>query len=535
MQKTGNLFYEPVNEVLIIDISDRVSLINIDLSSGMKVTALSTIPFADDKIKEINPGELNNFIQQNKIQHKNAIITLPLDVFLIKRIMLPALSDKELFEAIKWQLKPEAHFDLARSVISYEVLQKTVASDGVATLDCICIAAPKEKVIKQIEYLHKGGFSCLSIVPQAIGYAKIINRLLLTDKDTFTGLLYADDQSCYFCINKQGKLEFYRELPFSINKLRESFKISLYSDKEKIELSYDEIEEILFKVGITEQEILFRDKISSAQLVSLARPVFERLAGEIKRSLLYFSTQFADKRTVAEIFVGGKAQRIPNFDTFLSKNISLPVKKISLAGKLDKASAIPEGAVSELAGSIGAAIDYTQGINLLPRQFRIEKRIKLHRKLLQYTGLFCFLLIMLFYLFAKIGTGLYEKRLSYTNFQLEMVSDIQRTKEKVGDLGDFIREARGSGSRLATILKALSINAPKELFLNRLSFNTDTKIMDISGFINNKDMQAETVLRNFIRDMRAISLLVDANISSVEKAKLGEQDILKFGVTFKIR
>jgi type IV pilus assembly protein PilM len=519
--------------VLVVDIGDKLSLINIGLSSGIKITALGTIPFSDDKTQEFNLAEFNNFIRQNKIQHKNAIIVLPLDAFFVKRLRLPLLSDKELFETIKWELKSEASFDLAQAVISYEVLQQTIASDGVPALDCICIALPTEKAIKQIQQLHEAGFSCLSIAPLALGYAKIINRYLVTDKDTLTGLLYVDDQSCRLCINKDGKLEFYRELPFSINKLRELLKATLYSDKGKIELSSDEIEEILFKVGIPEQEILFRDKISSAQLISLIRPIFERLAEEIRRSLLYFSTQFTDKHALAKIFIAGKATAIPNFDRILSKNISLPVNKISLADKIDRASAIQEEAVSELAGSIGAVIEYTKGINLLPIQFRVDKRVKLRRKLFRYFLLFSFLSIMLFYLFVTIGTKMYEKRLAAANFQLKIVSGIQQTKAKVEDLSSFAKEKSALSGHLVALLKGISISAPKELFLNSSSFNMDTKIMYLIGFVNNSNMQAETILRNFIRDMRTISSIVDANISSLEKAKLGEQDILKFSITFK--
>jgi len=529
-----NIFTKKIDSVILVDIGPKLTLFNIDIKAGVRIDAFKSVKLPPDKKQEVILDSLRDFIKQNNIEHKNAILKPSLSSLLIKRIQLPAVPNAELPEAIKWQIKEDLPFESSGAVMDYSIIKETTKEDGSKVMDIICAVAEEKEIKHQVLLLKQSGLSCLSVGLLPFGYAKLIEKYLKQEKDEPLGILHLGDNICYITIYKNNKFEFYRELPISINRLRESLKGVLVSDKGKVELSDEEVEEVLSKVGVpTEEASVYKDKVSSSQILSMIRQILERLEGEIRRSLSYYDSKFG-AGAVNKIFIAGSALRIPNIEEFLSKELSLEVKKFSLKDKLTISSAIDQESLQEGYAGLGLVLDYQENINLLPHEFRTEKFEKLERVSLRWVAFITFLLLVTPYLFARGGIGAYQKRLDNVLVHLNVLSEVRQIKTKTDQLNNFVIDVKNSEPPVATILKKLSNIATRELFFNDFSLNSDSKTGEISGIVKTVKQNPDSILTKFIRDMEASGCFVDVSISSVQKSKQQLIETAEFQISFKL-
>lgn len=531
--KIGNML-QKINAVVVVDIGSKLTLLNINLGPEAKITALNIINLPSKEKEEIVLQSLRDFIQKNNIQHKNAILKPDLKSLFIKRLQMPVIPESELLEAIKWKLKEEISFDLSKAVIDFLVLKETVNSDGSKVKDIICTVAETQEISPQVLLLKQAGLNCLAIIPLVYGYTKIAGKYFLKDKDEHLGILHIEEDISSITIHTDKKLEFYRELPMSINKLRESLKGTVVSDKGKVELSDNEIDEAIFTVGMPQQGVGYKDKLNSMQIIQMLRPALERLAGEIKRSLVYYKSQFQGG-TVKKILMGGLGLRVPNIDKFLAQELSLNIEKISLPQKDIASPNINPEVLSQSYASFGLSLDYRQGINLLPYEFRTEKFETLQKVSLRWIAFIVFLLFALSYVFAKAGINSYQKRLDNARLHLNVLSEVRQAKEKIEAFNNFIMEIRNTEPSLNTILKKISNVAVKDLFFEDFSLNCDSKVLKISGFVKSTNQDNNAILSAFVHEMENSAYFSSAGISSVERIQKDGLDALKFNITFKLK
>lgn len=530
-----DMFNKKIDAVIVVDIGSNLKLINVELRPEVKISALKVIKLANDKKEEIILNALRNFIQENNIQHKNAILRPLLKSVFIKRLQLPAMPYAELPEAIKWQLKKEeVAFDLTEAVFDFFILKETLRPDGAKALDVVCVIAQEKEIKPQVLLLKQAGLNCLVVVPLAFGYANIVARYIPHEKDEPIGILHIEDDASFITIHKEKKIEFFRELPISINKLREALAGTLVTDRGKVSLTKDDINSILFEHGIPlSGSSLYKDKLAEKEALAMLRPTLERLTQEIKRSLLYYESQFQGEK-IKKILVGGLAAGIPNLDRFLTQDLSLDIQKISLADKVKVASNIDVKALSEYSATLGLALDYGAGTNLLPHEFRTEKIERFQKVSLRWVAFLAILLLAVSYIFAKAGVSAYQKRLDNALLHLNVLSEIKQIKTDTDEFNKFISEISSQDLPITVMLKKLSSIAGKELFLDNFSLNYDTKAVIIAGFIKSFNRDCDIILTKFVHNMEGSAYFIDANIVSVEKASTAGVETLKFNLTFKL-
>ncbi|MDD5005481.1 MAG: pilus assembly protein PilM [Candidatus Omnitrophica bacterium] len=525
---TGN------ESVIIVDISPKLTLFNVDFRDEIKITSLKIVELTKDRQDEIVLNSLRQFIAENNITHKNVILRPSLNSLLIKRIQILAVPDRELSEAIKWHIKEDVTYDLSRVVLDYSVIKKTTREDGSKIFDIICALAKEEEISRWVLLLKQLGLRCLLVGILPFGYEKIIETYLAQEKNKTLGVLHLSEDIGYFAIYKNSKLEFYRVLPVSINNLKESLRSVLVSDKGRIELSDQEANEVLFKVGIPQDNaVSYRDKLDAGQIISMLRSVLERLAVEIKRSLAYYDSQFKGGR-IDKILICGSAVKINNIEKFLNKELSLNTEKIYLKDKITVSPRIDSQVFAQNYAAFGLALDYKQTINLLPREFRSEKIEMLQRMSLRWFAFIVFLIFGVSFIFANLGIRSYRARLDNAKLQLNVLSEVKLLKSKIDGLNSFIADVKDSQLPIAQILNKLSYITPKELLLSEFSLDCDSKTGTITGFVKGSDNNPDAVLNKFITDIEDSLYFIDVNIVSVEKSSKENAEVVDFHIDFKL-
>lgn len=520
-----------LDQILVVDISKKLTLLNIEVKPKIKALAIDVVDLPGQDKDQAIVDELTRFIQKYQIQHTNVILKPSLETSLIKRIQLPSVPDIELPETIKWKIKEDLPFELSEAVISYSLIERVTKDDGSRALDIICAAARQQRIKSQVLLIKQAGLNCLSVGLLPFSYAALSDQLV-GGKEESIGIIDLGEQTASISICRGRKLEFYRELPLSVDKLKESLKGVLVSDKGKVQLSDQEAEAAIFEIGVPHIESSFRGKVSSSQVLSMLRPNLERLGVEIKRSIAYFVSEYGGNQ-VTKIFLAGSATKIPNIDTFLSQETTLICKKVALDALDVSSGDVDSLKLTEHFGDLGLVIDYIHSVNLLPFEFRAEKFEKIEKISLRWVVFILFLILFVSYLFAKIGMGAYQRRLNNAKLHLNVLSEIKETKGKIDELNNFIGDIRSQEVVISSILKRLSnIASHRGFFILDFWLDAETKSGEMAGFVKSTSENPDTVLAGFIRRAEETHYFSDVDLVSVKKSKRDGFDITEFEINF---
>lgn len=520
------------DSISIVDIGSCLRLVNVGLINGPVIKAASIVSLPKENKNQAIRSSVHNFLKQNNITGRDAVLCPPLTSLFIKRIQLPSIPHQELQEALKWQIKDDLAYDIASATFDSYIIKETQKADGSKILDFVCFALRDDDIKPYIMLLKDAGLDCRAVVPLPLGYAQIITRYLLK-KEQAWAVMHIEEELSFLSIHKGNRLEFYREIPVSINKLREALKISIVSERGKVELSDEEIDEVLFKVGLMQEGTVYKDKLSSSQILSMLRPNLERIILDIKRSFAYYESQFKGEK-IQGVFLSGAITDIPNIDRLLSMESGLDISNLTLFNKIMSPAGIDKKILSQVYADLGVALGYGQGINLLPYQFKAEKRERFQKASLRWVAITAFLLLIFSYAFARVAINAYTKRLDAALFNLNVLSEVREVKTSLDGFNRFIADTRNAQPRIGNMLKKLSVIAGKGIFIESFSLDVESGGSGrLIGFISDTVQNQDAALTNFVRDMEEAVYFSNVCIYSVEKIKAEEEDILKFNITFR--
>jgi Tfp pilus assembly PilM family ATPase len=449
---------------------------------------------------------------------------------------MPGMQEGEILDALKWQHSSEEAGSSVESVIGFSVLQEVIKDDGSAAVDLVYAACPKEEIAQEVLLLKDAGLTCLAVVPSAFGYAAYLERFVPEAKGVLSGVLHIGEDLCYLGVCLGGRLEFYRELPISLKKFRESLLQVLVSDKGKVELTLQEADEALFKIGVPQSDAVFKDKLNSSQLLSLIRTGLERLVAEINRSFNYYASQFSAGE-VTQLFICGKAASMPNLDTFLAKELSLKVRAVPLPANAVPAAGVDPELLRQSCADLGLSAGFQGLPNLLPFEFRAERFERLQKLSLRWFSFTVFGFLILSFIFAKVGISIYQNRLMLAGQHLTILSEVSRLKGSSEEFEGFIASVRNKEPRIEEIMQKLSSVAPASLFLSSLALNAATKEFTLEGIIGGDAKNPDALLNQFVAELKSLPYFSDADIGRVEKEDVPDGVTAKnrFSVNFKLR
>ncbi len=522
-----------IDQVIIVDFGTKLTLINLELKAETKIKALKIIDLPLEQEDRIILGAISEFISENNIGHNQVIFRTDLDSLIIKRIQLPAVPEAELTEAIKWQIKEDIPFELAKSVLDYSIIQKKTEDDGSKTLDIVCVVAKEEEIKTKVLLLKQAGLKCLAVGVLPFAYGELLKHYLNLENNKHQAVLHLDENLSYLTIYHDTRLEFYRELPISVFKLKKALSGTLVSDRGKVELSLDEATDVLFNSGIPDDNSIHKDKISSSQILSLLRPILERLAQEIKRSLSYYANQF-ETEGIDQINISGSGSNIPNIASFLTKETNLTIKESGVLAKIKVQESLDNKTLAKSYWNLALGLNYQKNINLLPYEFRTEKSEKVQKISLRWVGFIAFLLLGVSYLFSQAQISAQRKRLDSVLMHLNVISEIQEMKASIDELAGFFKQTKLSGLLADRLLKRLSSFAPRELFIDKLALDNLLSSGNFSGFVKSGGRAPEEILTKFIAQMEGSQYFTDLSLSSLKKRKEASIDIAEYNITFKI-
>ncbi|MCX5710061.1 MAG: pilus assembly protein PilM [Candidatus Omnitrophica bacterium] len=516
----SRLIAKKISEVIVVDSRTSLKLINLSLKGEIKVKAVKIIqlPAANKQDEVIT--RLVAFVKENNIEHRNIILCPALKSLQGSRLQMPAVPDHEIFDALNWKLKEDFALDASKSVVDYQVISRTAREDGSKVLDLICVHADENEVRGLASSYKTAGFNCFAVNLAVFGYAKMMSKCLKEHGPEAIAILQVMDDASYFTVYKENKVVFYRQVPITIADLKESLSSEIVTEQGgRVRLTPEEINKLLFDGGIP---------LEANQVAAMLRPVLERMAQEVKRSLDYYRSQFSGDE-VKKVFIAGDGVKINNLDKSLAAGLACDVSFISWAEKIAVDPKVDKKLLPEVCGVIGLAIDFESGINLLPKEFKSEKIERFQKSSLRWAAFIAALLLAVSFIFAKAGVGLAQKRLDNAILHLSTLSEIREIKVRLDSLNAFITNFKNAEPPVGLMLKKLSNIAASGLFFNSLSMDFTAKTGSITGSIKPQPEGAEGLLAKLVKDMSDSRLFINPDIDIVQKQGANSE-----GSTFKI-
>lgn len=419
------------------------------------------------------------------------------------RIMTaPPMPPVELTEAIHWEAKNYISFPWEEAVWDYEITGES-SDKGVKKLNITVAASPRETIDRLLSFFHELGIKVAAIIPISAAVQNIVRRMKSASSETLA-VIECGASITELNIYKDGRLAFSRKLSAAGKDVTESLMTTLVSDRGKLQLDFQQAEEIKRKYGMAEERTdqWIEEKISTGQILSLIRPRLEQLVGDIESSLDFYREE-SHGGTVNRILLFGGGASLKGLAPFLTQQLGLKVEAgHGLEGiKLSSDVHIQEPSVTGLFGlAIGAAageakgfgVSCAKGVNLLPVELKEETRRLVENVSLKAVVTAAIVMAGLFYAGMRIQDSAADKKLQAARLEY------QSLQSQTGELSEKARISHLVHGLPAwgEVFKELSNVLPAGMYLTELGMESNA--ISFKGVIHQNGQDMEVALSQFM-------------------------------------
>ncbi len=361
-------------ETIGLDIgSHSIKLVGLKMTSKgpfLTCMGMKEIPPNSDKEDANAVSEiLKTLLREVGLKTKKVRLTVSGSGVHFKRISVPSLPKAELKEAVRWEIKDHLPFPVETAQIDFHILNEYV-EDNVKKLDLITVACPKHLVDRTLSIAERAGLQPIHLDVAPFALWNTLSAWDRIKKEETIALIDMGAEKTGICLFKNGVLQFSREVTPAGADITKAMVEGIGSAGEPGRL-YEQAENIKREIGITSepsQEGMSDKSASLSKLSFLVRPVLERLAAEIGRSLDYYRSQFNEERIDKILLTGGGAN-LKNIVSYLANELRLPVEHFN---PLKKILFDSKKIDAQLLDQVGSAFTIAVGLG-----FTEPKRIEL--------------------------------------------------------------------------------------------------------------------------------------------------------------
>lgn len=456
-----------------------------------------------------------------------------------KRIILPGMPKEDIVEALKWQAKDHFLLNTDESALDFEILKEKQTEDGNKNIELIANIASNKSVDEKVHFANDLFINKTipsAIAPVAYGLLNLYQLADTKKSDSPIALIDIGLATTTIAIVKDQKMSLMRQLGVSGEDFTKALTGTLVSDAGRMELSLTEAENLKRNVGFpdeTQREV--KKGITALQVNSLMRPVLEKLANDIKRSLDYYASQFGEGK-VTKIYLSGGSAKLKNITSQLFQRLSIPIEilkspenlKLEFKNK-DKSSF--EDDFLKLVPSLGVALAAPNDVNLMPDNYRMEgvKRIEKVSARIIFMGVILFLAV--FYIFNVAQEKTLNKVVSARRPEWEKLQEIQTLHSRIIQKNSIVNNTLKNQIPIYYLLKSLSTIIPGEIYLRNVRIENNATSIKIDGIAFEKGDIGEVILSKFIKSLEDSTLFHNVLLESSQDVTVSKKKALEFEIS----
>ncbi len=301
--------------------SSSVKLIQLrESKKGIQLANFSMAPLPAEAIVD---GALMNatavvdtiqgMVSAQKLKTREVAVSISGHSVIIKKISLPAMTQDELDESIKWEAEQYIPFDVNDVYLDYQILQSRPEQ---GQMDVLLVAAKREIVDEFTGIVKEAGLDPV-----------VVDVDCFTIQNTFEvnygfppgeAIVLIDIGASTININviSNGITTFTRDISMGGNLFTEEIQ-------KQLNVSYDEAE--AYKLG--GERGVDADSVVPQQVEQVMQAVSEQMASEIHRSLDFYLATSSEGR-MSRVYLSGGTAKVPALGRTIENRVGVAVENI---------------------------------------------------------------------------------------------------------------------------------------------------------------------------------------------------------------
>ena len=284
---------------------------------GFKVLAYGSESIPPDSIVDgaiIDGGVVSDAIRRlfdhRGIKTKEVAASLSGNAAIVKKIVLPLMTEAELSESIYWEAEQYIPFDVQDVNLDYQVIEGGDSANTRGTMEVLLVAAKKEKIADYTGVISQAGRVSVVVDVDAFALQNAYEMNYGTQPDQVVVLLNAGASAININILSGNQSVFTRDISVGGNAYTEALQ-------KELNLPFESAD--LLKKGAPVQGATYED----AQPVLCA--VSDNLMLEVQKTFDFFRATASSDR-IDRIMLSGGGSRVEGFAEALGDRFDVPVE-----------------------------------------------------------------------------------------------------------------------------------------------------------------------------------------------------------------
>lgn len=250
---------------------------------------------------------IRSLVQAHKVKQRDVVTSVSGHSVIIKKISLPAMSDKELADQIRWEAEQYIPFDINDVNLDFQVLDRGAAG---GQMEVILVAAKKNMITDYSAVVAEAGLNPAVVDVDSFALANMFEVNYPEERDRTVALINVGASVMNLNVVKKGTTAFNRDVSMGGKQFTEELQKQFGLSAEDAEAA---------KLGKSP------DGVSRDNVMAALQQVAGSMAGEVSRSLDFFASTAPDDR-ISKILLSGGAARTAGLAEVIAERTGLPVE-----------------------------------------------------------------------------------------------------------------------------------------------------------------------------------------------------------------
>jgi type IV pilus assembly protein PilM len=250
---------------------------------------------------------IRSLVAVHKVKSREVATSVSGHSVIIKKISLPAMTDKELADQIRWEAEQYIPFDINDVTLDFQVLDRNGAG---GQMEVMLVAAKKNMITDYSAVVAEAGLVPTVVDVDSFALSNMFEVNYPDERDKTVALINVGASVMNLNVVKRGTSSFTRDVSIGGKQFTEELQ-------KQFSLSAEDAEGA--KLGKPVQGVSHDDVLGALQQVAGA------LAGEVSRSLDFFASTAPEER-ISKILLSGGAARTPGLTEVVAERTGVPVE-----------------------------------------------------------------------------------------------------------------------------------------------------------------------------------------------------------------
>jgi type IV pilus assembly protein PilM len=311
------MLFKAKKDVIGIDIgSSSVKMVQLRESKGVYhlvnfgISPLSPEAIVDNSIMDSGAvaDAIRGLVESHNIKTKSVATSISGHSVIIRKILLPIMTEEEMESSIQWEAEQYIPFDISEVNIDFQIIGPD--NRDPSQMAVILVAAKKDFVNDYLAVFKECGLTPVVMDIDCFAIENIFELNYGFNDDEVVALINMGASAMNINILKNGTSVFTRDIQAGGNSFNEEIQ-------KRFGMSTNEAEQL--KLGLGGKDI------NPAQVAEVISDATENLTQEVQRSLDFFSATSSDEK-VQKIYIAGGVANAPQIKGALEQRLGVPVE-----------------------------------------------------------------------------------------------------------------------------------------------------------------------------------------------------------------